>query len=150
MFNFLLGLKFFRCLSPCSKDNAAFDNNTAVDTRGLSGVLFVIESGALAAAVGSSGAGNALKIEECDTVGGSYTDVDDAALADAIANSEDNVKFAIFIDLRKTHKRFMRVNAPTAGDGTGTASFLAIYALGIPDVGPKDATEMGLAELITA
>lgn len=146
----ILDLKVFQCLAPSGKDNGDFANNAAVDTSGLSGVIFLIEAGSLAAAIGSTAETSALKIEECDTEGGSYSDVTDAALADAIANDEDNSIFAIYVDLRKTHKRFMRVNAPHAGDGTATESFLSIIAIGMPDKGPIDADGMGLAELITA
>ena len=148
--NSLLDLKFTQLLAPTPKDNGDFDGNTYIDTQGLDAVLFLISTGDLAAAIGSTAEGNAIKIEECDTAGGTYTDVTDAALADAIANDEDNLMFAIFVNLRKTHKRYMRVNAPHAGDGTGTDSLLNIIALGVPNIGPTSAAEMGLTELITA
>lgn len=148
--NNLLNVKITNCLSPQGVDNTAFANNAAVDTQGLTDLLFLIECGALAAAIGSTAATAALKIEEGDTVGGSYTDVTDAALAAAIAGTKDNKLYAIRVNLRKTHKRFMRVNAPTAGNGSGTVSYLSIKAIGIPDIAPKNAADMGLEELVLA
>ena len=148
--NLLQCLKFTQCLAPTPKDNGDFAGNGAVDTRGLQELAFLVETGDLAAAVGSTAEGSALKIEECDTVGGSYTDVTDAALADAIAETEDNSLFCIVVDLKKSHKRFMRVNAPHAGDGSGTDSLLSILAIGVPDKTPLDAEEAGLVELVIA
>ena len=147
--NSLQLIKFTQCLAPTPKDNGDFAGNAAVDTRGLKELAFLIETGDLAAAVGSTAEGNALKIEECDTEGGSYTDVTGAALADAIAADEDNKMFGIVVDLKKSHKRFMRVNAPHAGDGSGTDSLLSVVALGVPDQSPVNAADAGLEELIT-
>ncbi len=146
--NLLQSLKFTQCLAPTAVDNADFAGNGAVDTRGLKELAFLIETGDLAAAIGSTAEGTAIKIEECDTVGGSYTDVTAAALADAIAGTEDNSLFCIVVDLKKSHKRFMRVNAPHAGDGSGTESLISVVALGVRDKTPLDATEAGLTELI--
>ncbi len=100
------------------KDNGSFANNTYVDTKGWSHLRVEFHVGAIDIGVGSGGASNALKLEECDTSGGSYTDITDAALADAIAADEDDKIFAIDLDLRKSHKRFVRVNDPQAGDGS--------------------------------
>jgi hypothetical protein len=146
--NLLQCLKFTQCLAPTPKDNGNFDGNGAVDTRGLKELAFLIETGDLAAAVGSTAEGSAVKIEECDTVGGDYTDVTGAALADAIAETEDNSLFYIVVDLKKSHKRFMRVNAPHAGDGSAVDSLLSVVAIGVPDKSPINAEEAGLAELI--
>jgi hypothetical protein len=146
--NILQILKFTQCLAPTPKDNGDFAGNGAVDTRGLKELAFLIQTGDLAAAVGSTAEGSAVKIEECDTVDGDYTDVTDAALADAIAGTEDNSLFYIVVDLKKSHKRFMRVNAPHAGNGSAVDSLLAIVALGVPDLMPIDADGMGVTELI--
>lgn len=146
----LLAMKFFNCVRPSAVDNAAF-TNAAIDTLGLKGILFVARTGAIAAAIGSTADDAALKIEECDTVDGVYSDIEDAALAAAIpAATGDNKAYAIFVNLKKTHKRYLRFNAPTAGDGTGTPSYLDIFAIAFPDLAPESAAEMGLAELVTA
>jgi len=147
----LKALKFTQCLAPTSVDNTDFAGNTYVDTLGLGAVMFLISTGDLAAAIGSTAEGTAPLVEECDTTGGSYTAVTGAALADAIADTEDNSLFAIFVDLTKSHKRYMQVQAPHAGDGSATLSLLEIIAIGFPsDQMPHNAAGMGLTELIEA
>ncbi len=135
---------------PQLKDAGALTGNTYVDTAGWNHlrVLFII--GALDIGLGSTAAGTAPKIEECDTTGGSYTDVSSAALADAIGALEDDKLFAIDVDLTKSHKRYMQVNAPTAGDGTTGVNAAIIAILSRPDIGPKNAAEQGLEELVAA
>lgn len=146
--NLLQQLKFTQCLAPTAVDNDDFAGNGAVDTFGLKELAFLIETGDLAAAIGSTAEGTAPLVEECDTVGGSYTAVDNAALADAIADDEDNELRLIVVDLKKSHKRFMRVQAPHCGDGSATESLISIVAIGVPDKTPENASDAGLAELI--
>ncbi len=84
-------------------------------------------------------------------MGGSYTAVSGAALADSIQYNEDDKLFAIDISLTKTHKRYMRVNAPHSAAGAVNGSNLAILGiLSRPAIGPKDAAGQGLEELVTA
>ncbi|MBW8017070.1 MAG: hypothetical protein FVQ82_12865 [Planctomycetes bacterium] len=138
-------------LPPEAKDNGDFAAPTPVDTAGWGHLRFEFLAGSLAAAIGSTAETAALKIEECDTSGGSYTDKTGAALADAIADDEDDQVFAIDINLQNgTHKRYMQPNQPHAGDGSATASNLAIIAiLSKPSgMGPGTAAEQGLAELV--
>jgi len=138
------------CLPPQLKDDGDFAGNTCFDVQGLSGVLFLLATGTNDAAIGSTAEGTAPLVEECDTTNGTYTAITGAALADAIAATEDDSIFGIFADLSKTHKRYMQVQAPHAGNGT-TGCNLCIIALGFPaDQMPNSATEMGLAELIQA
>lgn len=142
-------------LPPQLKDDGDFAGNTYIDTLGLSAVLFVLAAGttdvAAGDAIGSTAEGAAPKIEECDTSGGSYTAVADAALADAIQYNEDDKLFGIFVDLAKTHKRYMQVNAPHSAAGAVNGSNLAILAVGFPsDQMPHNAAGMGLTELIEA
>jgi hypothetical protein len=145
--NQLLDMKFFNCVSPQSANGGSFANNTAVDTQGLLDLIFLIETGAMAAAIGSVAATNALEVEECDAVGGSYTDVTDAALAAAIADTKDNKMYAIRVNLCKSHKRFMRIKDPVAGAG---ACLLSVKAIGVPNIAPQIAAGMGLEELVLA
>lgn len=144
-------MKFTLCLPPESANDGNYTGNTYVDTKGWAHVRFLFITGSLAAGVGSTAEGTAPKIEECDTSGGSYSDVSSAALADAISDSEDDGFFAIDVDLTKTHKRYMRVNAPHAGAG---ACLLAIVAiLSKKESGPAfggGASESGLTEKISA
>lgn len=135
---------------PQLKDDGDLTGNTYIDTAGWHHlrVLFII--GTVDAALGSTAEATAPKVEECDTTAGSYTAVTGAALADAIADDEDDSLFAIDIDLLKSHKRYMRVNAPHAGDGTNGVNAAIIAILSRGEIGPKNAAGQGLAELITA
>lgn len=143
-------LKFGELLPPQLKDDGDFAGNTYFDTQGLWAVLVLIHVGTTDIGMGSTAEGNAVKLEECDTSGGSYTDITNAALADAIADDEDNKLFGIYVDLTKTHKRYLRINAPYAGDGTNGVNASAI-AIGFPlDESPRSAAGMGLEELIEA
>jgi len=142
-------------LPPQIKDDGDFAGNTYFDTQGLSAVLFVLSVGttdvAAGDAIGSTAEATAPKIEECDTTGGAYTDVTGAALADAIQYDEDDKLFGIFIDLTKTHKRYMQFNAPHSAAGAVNGSNAAGFAIGFPsDQMPHNAAGMGLEELIEA
>ena len=115
----------------------------------MSAVLFLFDLGTTDVIVGSGGTTIPPFIEECDTTGGSYTAVTSAALAAVLAANGGSKLRAIFVDLSKTHKRYMEVNAPTAGNSTGAN--LNITAIGFPsDQMPKSAADQGLAELIEA
>ena len=137
---------------PQLKNNADFDSNTYIDTQGWNHlrVLFVTGVITASAPIGSTAEGTAPLVEECDTAGGSYTAVTGAALADAIADDEDSKLFAIDVDLTKSHKRYMQVQAPHVGDGTPGANLAIIAILSRPDIGPKDAAGQGLTEHIKA
>jgi len=146
----LKALKFGALVPPQLKDNGDLAGNAYFDTLGLSALLVLIHTGTIDAALGSTAEGTAVCLEECDTVGGSYAEIAGAALADAIADTEDDSLFGIFVDLAKSHKRYVRIKAPHAGDGTNGVTASAI-AIGFPsDQMPKSAAEMGLAELIEA
>lgn len=146
----LKALKVKTVTPPQLKDDGDLDGNIYIDTFGLSGVLFLIITGTIDAALGSTAEGTAPLVEECDTTDGLYTAVTNAALDDAIAHTEDDSIFGIFINLAKTHKRYMRVQTPHAGNGSAGIN-ACIIALGFPsDQMPKSAAEMGLAELIEA
>lgn len=146
----LKALQFTLLTPPQLKDNGDFAGNTYADTLGLSAILFLITTGTMDIALGSTAETTAPLIEECDTVDGTYTAVTSAALADAIADTEDDSMFGIFVDLAKGHKRYMRVQAPHSGDGTVGVNACS-HAIGFPsDQMPRNAAGMGLAELIEA
>jgi len=146
----LKALKFGLLTYPQLKDNGALANNTYIDTQGLSALLILIQIGAIDIGFGSTAASTPPLVEECDTTGGGYTAVTGAALSACPGANDDGKMYGIYVDLSKTHKRYMQVQAPTAADGTaGVAA--AIVAIGFPsDVMPRSAAEMGLAELISA
>ncbi len=136
-------------LPPQLKDDGDFANNAYVDISGYGYAEFIFQVGTTDAAIGSTAETAAPKIEECDTYDGAYTDVTDAALADAIAATEDNKLFQIDIDLTNgSHKRFMRVNAPHAGNGTIGANLAVLCILHKPEIGPASAADRGLEEHI--
>lgn len=146
----ILDFKVLPCLPPTSKDNDDFDGLVPVDTQGLSELAFLIQTGSMAAAVGSEDDASPLKIVESDELEGEYTDVEDAEMAAAIAAVNENKNFIIRVNLRRTHKRYMKPLDPHAGDGTMTDSYLAIVALGLPDVSRSDADGVGVEELVLA
>ena len=143
-------LKVVTVLPPQLKNNGAFAGNTYVDTHKAGSCRFLFLVGETDAAVGSTDAAHALKIEECDTTNGQYTDVENAALSAVIAANDDNLNFAIDIDLRKTHKRYMRPNAPTADNQTTGCNLTILAILGDLEVAPDSAAERGLEEHIHA
>ena len=142
-------MKMIIALRPQLKNAGAFANNAYWDRSNWNHerVLFVV--GDTDVIVGSTDTSTPPFVEECDTVGGGYTAVTDAALSAVIGALNDNKLFAIDIDLRKTHKRYGRVNAPTAGDSTG-ANLAILVILSKGEIGPKNAAGQGLAELVTA
>jgi len=140
---------------PQLKDDGDFAGNTYVDTQGWNHlrVLFIVGTTDVAAgdAIGSTAEGTAPLVEECDTTGGAYTAVASAALADSIQHDEDDKLFAIDVDLTKSHKRYMQVQAPHSAAGAVNGSNLAILAmLSRPERGPGNAAEQGLTEHIKA
>jgi hypothetical protein len=137
-------------LRPQLKNNGAFENNTYVDCAGWGHLRVEFIIGDTDAAVGSGDASTPPKLEECDTTGGSYTDISGAALSAVLAANDDNKVKAIDVALTKTHKRFVKVNAPTADTGSTGCNLCIIATLSRPNIGPKDADGQGLAELITA
>ena len=134
-------------LRPQLKNNGAFANNIYVDTLNFRHLRVLFLVGDTDTTIGSTGATSAVKLEECDTSGGSYSDISGGALADAIADDEDNSLFAIDVELTDK-KRFVRVNAPTAGNGATGANLAVLGILSNPDISPSDATGQGLTEWI--
>ena len=145
------GLKFGLMLPPELKDDGDFAGNTYIDTSEFSHLRVLLITGEpFDAAVGSTAEGTAVKLEECDTTDGSYTDITSAALADAIALTEDDSIFAIDVDLTKTHKRYVQVNAPHSGDGTTGCNMCILGILSAAAHHGLTAADSGLTELIEA
>jgi hypothetical protein len=148
--NALKDLKAKIITPPQLKNNGAFASNTYFDTAGVGASLVLIVAGVIDAIIGSTDTAHALKVEECDTTDGTYSDVSGAALSAVIAATDDGKMYGIHIDHAKTHKRYMRVNAPTAGNGT-TGCNAAIVVIQNPlDESPGSAAKMGMAEFIQA
>jgi len=146
----LKALKFCNMLLPELKDNGDFTTNNYWDTLGLSGLLVILQIGAIDIGLGSTAETTPPLLEECDTTGGTYTAVTSAALSACPGASDDGKLYGIFVDLAKSHKRYIRLQAPHSGDGTlGVAA--SALGIGFPsDQMPRNAAGMGLAELIEA
>ncbi len=143
-------------LKPQLADDGDFASNAYLDTAGWGNVRFLLIAGdtdvASGDAIGSTAEGTAPLIEECDTTGGSYTAVTSAALGDSIQHDDDGNLFALDVDLHKSHKRYMRVQAPHTAAGAVNGSNLCIIGiLSQPDGNaPANAAQQGLEELIAA
>lgn len=153
--NAIQNTKTVLMLRPQLADDGDFANNTPVEVRGWNHlrVLFAVGDTDVAAgdAIGSTAEGTAPKIEECDTIGGSYVDVDDAALADSIQYDADANLFAIDVNLARSHKRYLRVQAPHSAAGAVNGSNLCIIGILSQPSGnaPRNVSEQGLTELVT-
>jgi hypothetical protein len=146
----LKAIKFGKLIPPQLKDDGAFAGNAIFDTQGLGGVMVLLVPGTVDAAIGSDDDSHALNLVECDTTDGTYTAITGAALSAVIGATDDDKMYGIYVDMSGTRKRYLQIDTPTAGNGTTGCNFCAI-ALGFPhDMLPKNAAEMGLAELIEA
>ena len=130
-------------------DNAALSGNTFVDTKGFSYLTALFTIGAIDIGLGSGDAATAITLEESDTSGGSYTEISGAVLSSAIGSDDDDSSFAINVNLLGK-KRFIRVKAPTAGDGVAGVNVAIVALLTRAEEAPNTATKAGLAELIIA
>jgi len=143
-------MKTVTLLKPQLKNNGAFVGNTYVDWGAWNHARILFVVGDTDAAVGSGDAATPPLVEECDTTGGGYTAISGAALSAVIGALDDNKNFAIDLDLRRTRKRYGRVKAPTADNGSTGANLTILCILSMGQVGPKNAAEMGLEELVNA
>lgn len=125
-------------LRPQIKDDGDFANNAYVDTAGWGHLRVLFIMGDTDIAAGSTDESTAPLVEECDTYDGSYTAVSGAALAAVLSANADNQLHAIDIDLTKSHKRFMRVQAPHAGNGTNGVNMAILAILSRPEGNAPD------------
>lgn len=113
----------------------------AVDTIGASEVAILVPIGNIAANM------TALKVTECDTSGGSYTDITGAAFTNPTAAGSDNTISVCYLNYRNgSRKRYLKVTA-TAG---AAATLIGAYAiLAGNERTPDTDTERGVAESLT-
>ncbi|MHC4622229.1 MAG: hypothetical protein ACYTEQ_31225 [Planctomycetota bacterium] len=147
-----LNAKYFNMLPPQLKNDGDFATNNYADTSGGHFFTLILGMGDMDAAFGSVAETSPPLLEEADQSNFSdASDVSNSALSAAIADTKDNKLYLISYNLqRQTHKRYVRLKGPHAGAGT---TGVYAYALGILtrlDVGPKDAAEMGLEEMVVA
>jgi len=114
-----------------------------VDTFGFHQITYILQLGATDIAL------TAFKLTECDTTGGSYTDVSGADFSVSPLTlptaTDDNHLFGIFCAVSGVRKRYQKL-VVTFGDGSsgGYGSVLAI--LSNPDNAPYNATTRGLTQ----
>jgi hypothetical protein len=117
-----------------------------LDTLGYHNVEYVIQFGAMDIAMA------ALKVTECETTGGSYTDIPlaDYSVSPATLPSatDDNHLFSITIPINGLRKRYQKIVA-TGGDGSAGTYMSCIAILGNPDNAPYDATTRGYTQQLT-
>lgn len=136
-------------LPPQLKDDGDFANNTYVDTMGWGYSEFLFIMGATDVAVGSTAEATKPLIEQCDTSGGDYVAITGAELGAVIADSKDSKIKQIDVNLQEgTYKRFMRVQAPHAANGTTGANMAIVCILSKPLKMPESAAERGLDEQV--
>jgi hypothetical protein len=131
-------------------DNAAF-TTAAVDTKGWKHCRIIAYIGATDIAFAG------MKVQECDTSGGSYADVTGAVFGtstntagstSAVPSATDDDKFfCVDIPLNGTRKRFLDLVA-TGGDGTAGTYMTAFAILSIPESAPDTAAEEGFDEVL--
>lgn len=91
---------------------------TAIDTASFGGVTFILQLGAIVA-----GAVTSAKVMECDTVGGTYTDVTGLSLT--ITDTADE-GIRIF-DYRRPKKRFVQLFVARATQNATVTAVAALY-----------------------
>jgi hypothetical protein len=90
---------------------------TVIDTASFGGVAFIVQLGAIVA-----GAVTSIKVQECDTSGGIYTDVTGLSLTIADTDDED----IRVLDYRRPKKRYVLLFVDR---GTQNATVSAVAAL---------------------
>lgn len=94
----------------------------AVDTAGCEGVLFVVSFGTIV-----SGAATSIKVQQCDTSGGSYADL--TGTSQTVADDDDNETFVV--DVFRPREQFLKLVVSRATQNATVGSILAIkYGVG--------------------
>lgn len=97
--------------------------SSAVDTAGYDGVLFIIPLGAIV-----SGAVTSLKVQQCDTSGGSYADL--TGTNQTIADTDDDK--VLYVDVFRPVEQFLKVVVSRATQNATIGGIIAIrYNAGV-------------------
>jgi hypothetical protein len=146
----LTHLKAKLILPPQLKDNGDLAGNLAFDLAGVDAALILLGIGVTDVDLGSGAEDVPVYLEECDTdsvTAGDWAKITGSDLAEVVQDDDDGKLIGWFIDRAKTRKRFVRIHEPHSADGTTGATACAI-AIGLPDIPPVTAAQMGLKELI--
>lgn len=88
-----------------------------VDTANCDGVLFIVSFGAITA-----GAVTSIKVQQCDTSGGSYADLE--GTSQTVADDADNTTF--YVDVFRPREQFLKLVVSRATQNATVGSILAI------------------------
>ena len=91
--------------------------STAVNMAGYDGCLFLVPFGAIV-----SGAATSIKLQQCDTSGGSYADL--TGTSQTVADTDDDKTFVI--DIKRPQEHYLKLVVSRA---TQNATVGAIYAI---------------------
>lgn len=131
-------------ISPLLVDSADA-SAIAIDTMGFNYALIQFVYG-----LTSDIALTVLKLTECETSGGSYTEIVGSAFtgADLPSATDDGQIWTWNVKLGNNRMRFIKILA-TVGDGSAGANVCAIANLGMAEQTPWDATTQGASYLIS-
>jgi uncharacterized protein YdbL (DUF1318 family) len=132
------GQKFVQAIAPAIVDGASA-TSIPVDTNGFNNLALIVLLGAMDDAL------TALKVQESDTSGGSYTDITgaDFSVSGSLPDATDDGKnVAVQINLQR-RKRWIKVVA-TAGATLNGVAMAALAILSRAESVPFDAASRGL------
>lgn len=113
------GTKFLPAVTVTAGAAGATDiTGTVIDTAGFEGVAFIVQLGAIV-----SGAVTSIKVQECATSGGTFTDVTGATLTIADTDDED-IKV---IDYRRPTQRYVLLYVDRATQNATLTAIAALY-----------------------
>lgn len=129
------GVKTVVAVSPVSLA-ATTATPIVIDTQGFNYARYELTAGAVAGVV------SVFKITECDTSGGTYTDITDAAPSALPGATDDGKVYGIMMSLGGSRQRYQKVVLTT----TGSAGVYGVNAqLSRGDEVPDTATLRGFA-----
>lgn len=91
--------------------------SSAVDTAGYDGVLFIVPFGAIV-----SGAVTSIKVQQCDTTGGSYADL--TGTSQTIADTDDDKLF--YVDVFRPQEQFLKLIVSRATQNATVGGIIAL------------------------
>jgi hypothetical protein len=140
-------------LPPELKDDGDFTGTQVpLDLAGAGAAKVEIIVGGIDIAAGSTDEATPPILEECDTnsvTAGDWAEIPTAKLAAVIGAGDDNKIFAIDVPFLPGRKRFVRVKAPHAGNGSTGVHLCIRGSVTKLAIGPATAAERGYAAHIT-
>jgi hypothetical protein len=91
--------------------------SSAVDTAGFDGCLFIVPFGAIV-----SGAVTSIKVQQCDTTGGSYADLEGSS--QTVADTDDDKAF--YVDIFRPREQFLKLVVSRATQNATVGGIIAV------------------------